>query len=74
MRATWYVLEDGRVVDPAEVGPDAAGTLRHSDGVAVAMRGQTPSSRSVDLDNVRGKDLKPEDNKPAYKTREAKAK
>jgi hypothetical protein len=48
MRETWYVLESGAVVDPASVGPDAKGVLRHKSGVAVAMRNQTPVSRGVD--------------------------
>ena len=55
MRETWYVLEDGRTVDPNEVAPDEQGTLRHSDGVAVAMRGQTPSSRGVNPAKERAK-------------------
>jgi len=48
MRETWYLLEDGRMVDPIEVAPDDAGVLRHASGVAVAMRGQVPHSRGVD--------------------------
>jgi len=100
MRETWYVLEDGRTVDPVEVGTDDAGRLMHSSGVPVAMRGQVPHSRGVDApeaeraksvtilkvdgklskkqaDEMRkaieqDKDVKPEDNKPGYKTRESK--
>lgn len=49
MRATWYVLEDGNVADPNDCAPDAAGVLRHQDGVAVARRGDAYSSRGVDL-------------------------
>ncbi len=52
MRATWYVLEDGAVVDPNDVGPDTDGVLRHKSGVAVAMRGEVPVSRGVDLDDA----------------------
>jgi hypothetical protein len=63
MRETWYVLEDGRVVDPSEVAHDEVGVMRHSSGAAVAMRGQTPSSRSVDADAERRKSQKPADPK-----------
>ena len=73
MRETWYVLENGNVVDPAEVHHDGAG-LRHQSGVAVAMRGNAPSSRSVDPDEERAK--VPEDAaklKRGYRTRESKA-
>lgn len=83
MRETWYVLEDGRAVDPAECVCDDKGALRHKDGEAIAMRGDAHSSRSVDPDEQRGaaatkpaqskRDLKPEDKKQGYKTREAKA-
>jgi hypothetical protein len=55
MRETWYVLEDGNVADPADVAYDKNGVLRHRDGVAVAMRGQVPHSRSVDPAEERGK-------------------
>jgi len=48
MRETWYLLEDGRTVDPVDVARDEHGVLRHSSGVAVAMRGQVPHSRGVD--------------------------
>ncbi len=50
MRATWYVLEDGNAADPNECAPDKAGVLRNKSGVAVAMRGEVPHSRGVDLD------------------------
>lgn len=100
MRETWYVLEDGRTVDPCDVGADEAGVLRHSSGVAVAMRGQVPHSRGVDDADAerakaaaqaeadakakadadaktggkgKSKDVKPDENQPGYKTREAKA-
>jgi hypothetical protein len=55
MRETWYVLEDGAVVDPADVAPDQTGRLIHKSGVAVAMRGPVPHSRSVDPNEERGK-------------------
>jgi hypothetical protein len=89
MRATWYVLEDGSVADPCEVAPDASGILRHRSGRAVAMRGDAPHSRGVDLETIagcggkkpaaggqsepEGKDMKPEPPKRRYKTRDAKA-
>lgn len=79
MRATWYVLEDGTVVDPAEVSPDATGALRHKNGTAVAMRGDVPSSRGVDPDEERSKAkpkskaMKAENPKQPYRTRESKS-
>lgn len=52
MRETWYVLEDGRVADPRDVTPcpetPSGERLLHADGVAVAMRGDVPSTRGVD--------------------------
>lgn len=81
-RETWYVLEDGACVDPSEVGTGDDGVLRHSSGAAVAMRGDVPSSRGVDPDEERAKakpakapakEIKPEESKRGYKTREAKA-
>ncbi len=74
MRETWYVLEDGSVADPADVYHDGAG-LRHKNGIAVAMRGDVPSSRSVDFEEERAK-AQPEDApkpKRGYKTRESRA-
>jgi hypothetical protein len=86
-RETWYVLEDDTVADPREVSADKAGILRHSNGLAVQMRGDVPRSRGVDPDRERaGRSApKPPDAKPAakdvaaekpkggYKTRETKA-
>lgn len=90
MRETWYVLEDGNVVDPNECTTDGAGKLLHKGGAAVAMRGDVPSTSGVDADKERAKnrppkedhpkpdpkskDMKPEDDKPGYKTREVKGK
>lgn len=48
MTVTCYVLEDGSVAHPREVKRDASGILRHSDGRAVAMRGDVPRTRSVE--------------------------
>jgi hypothetical protein len=83
MRETWYVLDGGTAVDPNEVAPDESGKLFHKSGVAVAMRGDTPSSRGVNADEERAKaqskskgrpkDMKPEEAKGGYTTREAKA-
>lgn len=71
MRATWYVLEDGKTVDPNECAPDDSGVMRHSSGVAVAKRGDALSSRGVDLEASQAEAEAP---KRGYKTREAKAK
>lgn len=75
MRETWYVLEDGTAADPNEVAPDEAGVLRHKNGAAVAMRGQVPSSRGVDPveERAKSREMKAEDPKRGYKTREPKA-
>lgn len=70
MRETWYVLEDGSAVDPREVTSDDNGKLVHSSGVAVAMRGDVPSSRGVDVgDEV--KDMRPARTGVPYMTRES---
>jgi hypothetical protein len=74
MRATWYVLEDGSVVDPNYCAPDSKGVMRHASGVAVAMRGGAYSSRGVDPEEMQAKETMPEPVKSGYKTREAKAK
>lgn len=78
MSETWYVLEDGSSADPREVAPDAKGVLRNKKGAAVAIGEHgNPRSRSVDPDEERGKskpkDLKPEEGKRGYRTRETKA-
>lgn len=78
MRATWYVLEDGRPADPAECSMDDEGILRHTSGSAVAKRSADAyASRGVDLEDdgkLIGREIKPEEPKRGYKTREAKAK
>ncbi len=51
-RETWYVMEDGSVTHPREVARDAKGILHTKDGRAVAMRGDVPRSRSVDVDLI----------------------
>jgi hypothetical protein len=71
MRATWYVLEDGNVADPAECAPDAHGVLRHSSGVAVARRGDAYSSRGVDVPADR--EMKPAASGRRYRTRGGQA-
>lgn len=49
MQETWYVLEDGRKVDPSEVVHDDDGALVHVSGVPVAMRSPgVPRSSGVD--------------------------
>jgi len=75
MRETWYILEDGTTVDPNEVAPNDSGALLHKSGAAVAMRGDVPSTRSVDPEELRAKakDLKAQQPKRGYHTRESKA-
>jgi hypothetical protein len=80
MRETWYILEDGAVVDPSECSTDESGKLHHKSGVAVAMRGQVPSTRGVDPDEERGKtdapktrEIKPENPRRNYRTRETRS-
>jgi hypothetical protein len=73
MRETWFVLEDGRAVDPAEVWTDEAGRLMHADG-PIAMRSpDCPMSRGVDPEEERSRyttrEMKPEAPKRGYKTR-----
>lgn len=79
MYETWYVLESGDAVHPDEVAPGDDGVLRHTSGVAVAMRGQVPHSTGVDTSKRKAKAEEPEAAKavePAqakrYKTRELK--
>jgi chromatin remodeling complex protein RSC6 len=57
-RETWFVLEDGNVVDPAECS-DVEGALTHESGVKVAMRmHDCPMSRGIDADAERAKGKK----------------
>ena len=82
MRDTWYVLEDGRTVCPSEVSLVEGGRLKHKSGSLVAMKGDVPHSRGVDLEEERAKakpeplkakEVKPEQSAAGYKTRETKA-
>lgn len=79
MRETWYMLEDGRVVDPSEVTTREDGRLAHASGALVAMKGDVPRSRNVDPDEERAKappaprDMSADEPKRGYKTRESKA-
>ncbi len=50
MRETWYVLEDDSVVHPNEVDHN----MTHKNG-KVAVRGDVPSTRSVEVDEETGK-------------------
>jgi hypothetical protein len=71
---TWYVLEDGGVVHPSEVTPGNDGRLRHKSGAMVAMRGDVPSSRSVDAEAERAKVKKaPAKAEPPKNDRQMKA-
>lgn len=80
---TWYVMEDGSAGDPRLVALGADGRLRHKDGRAVAYAAHGPRSRSVNAAEERAKaakkpaaetkEVKAEEPKRTYKTREAKA-
>lgn len=75
MRETWFVLEDGRAVDPNECTFDGSGVFRHKTGVAVAKRGDAYSSRGVDVEAERAKaarDLVASADKPVADDREMK--
>lgn len=55
-RATWYLTEDGKPVDPRECGRKN-GVLVHKSGAKIAMRfPDCPRSTGVDLD-AKGKPL-----------------
>lgn len=73
---TWYVLEDGSPGDPAQIGHDDKGRLRHSDGRAVAYGPHGPRSRGMsESDIAAAREMKPEPKvapappKRRYKTR-----
>lgn len=85
---TWYVLEDGSAADPRSVVRGEDGRLRHKDGRKVDYRPHGPRSRSVDPSAERAKapppapqppaapaakEMKPEEPKSRYVTRESKA-
>lgn len=67
MIATWFVMEDGSVADPSDTAPDDKGVLRHKDGRAVAMRGDVPRSRSVEVSEHR--EMRPQPGGQPYVTR-----
>lgn len=74
-RATWYVLEDETVADPADVAPDDQGVLRTKEGKAVAMRNGVPRSRGVDPERANSADAAPtktDPPPPAAKSKELK--
>ncbi len=73
MRATWFVLEDGSVVDPNDCMPDDSGALRHKGGVPVARRGDAYSSRGVDLREMQPKPAKAPKVKATEKDRQITA-
>lgn len=76
---TWYLMADGSAGDPREVAPDAKGVLCHKDGRKVAYREHGPRSISVDPDEERSKakpkakEMKPDEPKRTYATRDVKA-
>lgn len=81
MRETWYLLEDGTPVNPAEVAPNDKGALMHKSGSPVAIGAHgNPKSRSVDVEEEMAKRKKPatreltaDKPKAGYQTRESKA-
>lgn len=74
MRETWYVLEDGSVADPSECATDEKGlNLTHKSGVKVAMKGEVPHSRGVDVDPDRKAASDSAPPKPAAKVAKAPA-
>ena len=74
MQTTWYVLEDGSPVDPAEVSPRADGRLVHASGKLIAMRSpDCPMTRGVDPAQYARKDVTADRQEGGYKTRQAKA-
>lgn len=74
MRATWYVLEDGTAVDPAECTTNGDGYgMTHESGALVAMIApDCPKTTGVDIDETTA-DMTAEKPAPAkrsgYKTR-----
>jgi hypothetical protein len=78
MRETWYILENGIKADPNEVSFDEKGILRHKSGVAVAYGPHGP--RSIGVDDAAaeraksaGREIKADEPKRGYKTRDMKA-
>lgn len=53
MFETWYILEDGSLGDPNEIGVGEDGILRHNDGRAVAYGPHGPLSSGVDAKALR---------------------
>jgi len=83
-RETWYVMQDGSFGDPRGISPDKDGKLVHTDGRKVAYAPHGPRTRGVDTDGEAAKkpaskpapqkrEVKPEETKAGYKTRETKA-
>lgn len=68
---TWYVLENGDVVNPCDVSTGSDGRLIHKSGAFVAMKGDVPHSRGVDVSSVR--EVVADKPKRTYKNRELKA-
>lgn len=82
---TWYVLDDGSLGDPLLISPGPDGRLTHKDGRKVAYAAHGPRSRGgVDAEAERakptkqaarqapasrGREMKPDDAGPTYKTR-----
>jgi len=69
---TWYVLEDGTVADPHEVTQNKDGSLQHPRGKVAMRNPTTPSSRSVNADEERKKNLQAQKPELDRTTREMK--
>lgn len=77
MKQTWYELEDGTPVNPAEVSTREDGRLVHASGKLIAMRfPDCPMTRSVNPTEYKVRaevrDMEAEKPTRSYKTREAK--
>lgn len=71
---TRYVLEDGSLVDPAEVTTREDGRLVHSSGALVAMsRPDCPKSRRVEPGQYKTREVEADRPTRTYKTRQSRS-
>lgn len=71
---TRYILEDGSLVDPADVSTRDDGRLVHSSGALVALRRpDCPMTRRVDPEEYKTREFVADRPKRSYKTRQTKA-